>query len=41
VLAAIDNLADSFGSDRYRAAPLLRRAAQPGVGLDAALKRFV
>ncbi|MGD9536625.1 MAG: 3-hydroxyacyl-CoA dehydrogenase [Alphaproteobacteria bacterium] len=40
VLQAMDNLGAAFRSDRYRAAPLLRRAAQDGVGLEAALERF-
>lgn len=40
VLETMDRLSASFGSDRYRAAPLLRRAAQAGVGLKNALERF-
>lgn len=40
VLSVLENIAATTGSDRYRPAPLLRRAAQGGVGLEAASVRF-
>ena len=40
LLGVMDRLGESFRSDRYRAAPLLRRAAQAGVSLKNALERF-
>ncbi|MBM3483618.1 MAG: 3-hydroxyacyl-CoA dehydrogenase [Alphaproteobacteria bacterium] len=40
VLEAMEHMAATTGSDRYRPSMLLRRAAVQGVGLDRALVRF-